>query len=135
MPQEAIVAFEEILQDYPDLPVVHSLLGLAYQRRWTTGPGGGRVQASHRAGPRGREELRLPGRAVPRPPAGRAQAREDTSSAVAFNPLLDDAWFRAGICAGGGLWRPAEAFRILSWLQPDAVPPRGKLALVYQLSG
>jgi tetratricopeptide (TPR) repeat protein len=32
VPQEAIIQFEDILRDYPDLGVVHALLGLSYQR-------------------------------------------------------------------------------------------------------
>src|SRR5439155_8960695 len=32
VPQQAIISFEEILHDWPDLAVVHALLGLAYQR-------------------------------------------------------------------------------------------------------
>jgi tetratricopeptide (TPR) repeat protein len=56
---------------------------------------------------------------------------------VAFNPLLDDAWFRLGDLHLERRDLPAarEAFLILSRLQPEAVPPRGKLALVYQLEG
>jgi tetratricopeptide (TPR) repeat protein len=120
-PQPAILAFEEILHDYPDLAVVHALLGLAYQRL----DDAGRAVDEQYLG-----ELYLSRQRTD-------AARDAFEKAVTLNPLLDGAWFRLGDLRLERRDLPAarEAFRVLTYLQPDGVPPRGKLALVYQLEG
>lgn len=136
IPQSAIVDFEEILHDYPDLAVVHALLGLAYQRLDDAGRAVDEFKQAIELAPRDGKnqfylgELYL---ARQRPDA----AREAFQKAVALNPLLDTAWFRLGDLQleRRDLGAARESFRILTYLLPDAVPPRGKLALVYQLEG
>ncbi|XXF81576.1 tetratricopeptide repeat protein [Myxococcaceae bacterium GXIMD 01537] len=135
-PQHAILAFEEVLHDYPDLAVVHSLLGLAYQRLDDAGRAVDEFKQAIELAPRDGKnqfylgELYL---ARQRPEA----AREAFQKAVGLNPLLDAAWFRLGDLQLERRDLPAarESFRVLAALLPDAIPPRGKLALVYQLEG
>lgn len=136
VPQQAILAFEEILHDYPDLAVVHALLGLAYQRLDDAGRAVDEFKQAIELAPRdGKNHFYLGELYLSRQRAD--AARESFAKAVTFNPLLDDAWFRLGELhlEKRELAAAREAFRILTWLQPDAVPPRGKLALVYQLEG
>jgi len=136
VPQQAILAFEEILHDYPDLAVVHALLGLAYQRLDDAGRAVDEFKQAIELSPRdGKNYFYLGELYLSRQRA--EAAREAFSKAVAFNPLLDEAWFRVGDLSleRRDLKAAREAFRILTWLQPEAVPPRGKLAVVYQLEG
>jgi tetratricopeptide (TPR) repeat protein len=135
-PQHAILAFEEILQDYPDLAVVHALLGLAYQRLDDAGRAVDEFkQAIERAPRDGKNQLYLGELYLSRqrPDA----ARESFEKAVALHPLLDAAWFQLGDLhlERRDLSAARDAFTVAVSLQPDAVPPRGKLALVYQLEG
>ncbi|MCP3144598.1 tetratricopeptide repeat protein [Pyxidicoccus xibeiensis] len=135
-PQHAILAFEEILHDYPDLAVVHALLGLAYQRLDDAGRAVDEFkQAIERAPRDGKNHLYLGELYLSRqrPDA----ARTAFEQAVALHPLLDVAWFRLGDLhlERRDLNAAREAFSVAVALTPDAVPPRGKLALVYQLEG
>jgi len=135
-PQHAILSFEEILQDYPDLAVVHALLGLAYQRLDDAGRAVDEFkQAIERAPRDGKNQLYLGELYLSRqrPDAARAAFEK----AVALHPLLDAAWFHLGDLHLERRDLPAarDAFSVAVSLQPDAVPPRGKLALVYQLDG
>ncbi|WP_075008630.1 tetratricopeptide repeat protein [Stigmatella aurantiaca] len=136
IPQQAILAFEEILQSYPDLAVVHALLGLAYQRLDDAGRAVDEFKQAIELAPRdGKNHLYLGELYLSRQRAD--AAREAYAKAVALNPLLDAAWFRLGdlYLDRRELTAAHEAFQVLTSLQPDAVPPRGKLALVYQLEG
>ncbi len=135
-PHPAIVAFEEILRDYPDLAVVHGLLGLAWQRLDDAGRAVEEFKRAIELAPEDGKnhfylgELYL-GRQRPE------AARPYLEKAVALNPLLDLAWFRLGDIhlERRDLKAAGEAFRVLTSLQPDEVAPRGKLALVRQLEG
>ncbi|HEX8439431.1 MAG TPA: tetratricopeptide repeat protein [Archangium sp.] len=135
-PHPAIVAFEEILRDYPDLAVVHALLGLAWQRLDDAGRAVEEFKRAIELAPEDGKnhfylgELYL---ARQRPEA----ARPYLEKAVALNPLLDTAWFRLGDLHldRRDLKAAGESFRVLTALQPDEIAPRGKLALVYQLEG
>lgn len=136
VPQQAILAFEEILQDYPDLAVVHALLGLAYQRLDDAGRAVDEFKQAIELSPRdGKNYFYLGELYLSRQRSD--AAREAFAKAVALHPLLDAAWFRLGELLLERRELPAarEAFQVLTALQPDAVPPRGKLALVYQLEG
>jgi tetratricopeptide (TPR) repeat protein len=136
VPQQAIVAFEEILRDYPDLPVVHALLGLAYQRLDDAGRAVDEFKRAIELAPDvGRTwfylgELYL---ARQRP----EQAREAFEKAVALDPLLDEAYLRLGDLEleRRDVAQARDHFRILTSLQPDSVPAHGKLALALQLLG
>ena len=135
-PQHAIVAFEEVLHDYPDLAVLHALLGLAYQRLDDAGRAVDEFkQAIERAPRDGKNHLYLGELylARQRPDA----ARTAFERAIALHPLLDVAWFRLGDLhlERRDLTAAREAFSVAASLLPDAIPPRGKLALVYQLEG
>jgi tetratricopeptide (TPR) repeat protein len=135
-PHPAILAFEEILRDYPDLAVVHALLGLAWQRLDDAGRAVEEFKRAIELAPEDGKnhfylgELYL---SRQRPEAARAYLEK----AVALNPLLDMAWFRLGDLhlERKDLKAAGEAFRVLTYLEPDQVPPRGKLALVRQLEG
>jgi tetratricopeptide (TPR) repeat protein len=130
------VAFEEILRDYPDLAVVHALLGLAWQRLDDAGRAVEEFKRAIELAPEDGKnhfylaELYL---ARQRPEA----ARPYLEKAVELNPLLDTAWFRLGDLhlERRDLKAAEESFRVLTTLQPDEIAPRGKLALVYQLEG
>jgi Flp pilus assembly protein TadD len=135
-PQPALVAFEEILRDYPDLAVVHALMGLAWQRLDDAGRAVEEFKRAIELAPTDGKnhfylgELYL---SRQRPEA----ARQYLEKAVELNPLLDLAWFRLGDIhlERKDLKAAHEAFRVLTHLQPDQAPPRGKLALVLQLEG
>lgn len=136
VPQQAIVSFEEILHDYPDLAVVHALLGLAYQRIDDAGRAVDELKRAIELSPDdGKAHLYLGelylSHQRPR------QAREELERALQLNPLLDDAYVRLGDLA---LERrdyvgAKQLFEALVHLQPDAAWAHGKLALVYQLDG
>jgi Flp pilus assembly protein TadD len=135
-PNPAILAFEEILQDYPDLAVVHALLGLAWQRLDDAGRAVEEFKRAIELAPAdGKNQLYLGELYLSRqrPEA----ARPYLEKAAELNPLLDSAWLRLGDLAleRKELKAAGEAFRILTSLQPDAEVPRGKLALVLQLEG
>lgn len=135
-PHPAIAAFEEILRDYPDLAVVHALLGLAWQRLDDAGRAVEEFKRAIELAPEDGKnhfylgELYL---SRQRPEA----ARPYLEKAVALNPMLDMAWFRLGDIhlERKDLKAAGEAFQVLTVLEPDQVPPRGKLALVRQLEG
>ncbi len=135
-PHPAIVAFEEILRDYPDLAVVHALMGLAWQRLDDAGRAVEEFKRAIELAPEDGKnhfylgELYL-GRQRPE------AAREHLERAVALNPLQDVAWFRLGDIhlEQRDLKAAGEAFRVLTYLAPDEEAPRGKLALVRQLEG
>lgn len=135
-PQHAIIAFEEILLDYPDLAVVHALLGLAYQRLDDAGRAVDEFKQAIELAPRdGKNHLYLGELYLSRQRP--EVAREAFHKAVTLNPLLDAAWFRLGDLHLERRDLPAarEAFQVFTSLQPDTLPARGKLALVYQLEG
>ena len=134
VPQQAIVAFEEILRDFPDLSAVHALLGLAYQRIDDSGRAIEEYRRAIELAPYdGKNHLYLGelylGHQRPRP------AQEEFEKAIALHPLLDDAYLHLGDLAleKRNLDQAQEIFRVLSHLEPDAIAPRGKLALVLQL--
>ncbi len=136
VPQQAIISFEEILHDYPDLAVVHALLGLAYQRIDDAGRAVDELKRAIELAPEdGKAHLYLGelylSHQRPR------QGREELEKALALNPLLDEAYARLGDLA---LERRDQAsalrlYRTLAVLVPDSPGAHGKLALVYQLEG
>nr|WP_223646633.1 tetratricopeptide repeat protein [Corallococcus sp. EGB] len=135
-PQHALIAFEEILHDYPDLAVVHALLGLAYQRLDDAGRAVDEFkQAIEHAPQDGKNQLYLGELYLSRQRTD--AARTAFEKAVALNPLLDLAWFRLGDLRleARDLATAKEAFQVAVTLTPDSVPARGKLSLVYQLEG
>lgn len=134
VPQQAIVSFEQILADYPDLAVVHALLGLAYQRIDDAGRAVEELKRAIELSPEdGKNHLYLAelylSHQRPKP------AEEHLRQALQKNPLLEDAWFRLGDLAleRKDLADARRRFRVARYLSPDSVPARGKLALVYQL--
>ncbi|MGA9524429.1 MAG: tetratricopeptide repeat protein [Myxococcaceae bacterium] len=136
VPQQAIISFEEILRDYPDIGVVHALLGLCYQRIDDAGRAVDEFKrAIELSSEDGRNHLYLAllYQARQRP----EQAAPHLERALELNPMLDEAWFHLGDrhLERGELEKAAEAFRVVSRLQPDAVAARGKYALVLQMQG
>jgi tetratricopeptide (TPR) repeat protein len=136
VPQQAIVAFEEILHDHPDLAVVHALLGLAYQRIDDAGRAVDELKRAIELEPKdGKSHLYLGELYLShqRP----KQAQSELEKALELNPLLDDAYARLGDLA---LDRRDHVtarrhFKALAALAPDSPAARGKLALVHQLEG
>lgn len=133
MPQQAIVSFQEILLEYPDLAVVHALLGLAHQRLDDVGRAVEEFRTAMALAPRdAKNHLYLAElyQSRRRP----VQALEHYRKAVEFNPLLDLAWFRLGdlLLERGEVDGAEEAFTLLTHLTPDSIAARGKLAAVHQ---
>ena len=136
VPQQAIISFEEILRDFPDLGVVHSLLGMAYQRLDDAGRAVDEFKRALELNPEDARSHYLLGElyfARQR----QAQAKEHFEKALEKNPTLDEAWLRLGDLALDRQDLPTArtSFRTLTFLDPEASAPRGKLALVYQLEG
>lgn len=136
VPQQAIISFEEILHDYPDLAVVHALLGLAYQRIDDAGRAVDELKRAIELAPEdGKAHLYLGelylSHQRPR------QGREELERALSLNPLLDDAYLRLGDLAldRRDYVTALKLFRTLVALAPESIAARGKLALVYQLEG
>jgi tetratricopeptide (TPR) repeat protein len=135
-PQQAAVALEELLLEYPDLGPAHALLGLAFQRLEDAG--------------RAVEEFRRAAELQPldgRPHyylavllLGRQKdpsAREALERALERDPLIDDAWGRLGdLALGRGETATARrCYRVLTALQPNAPLAHSRYALVLQLDG
>ena len=135
-PQQAIIALEELLLEYPDLGTAHALLGLAFQRLDDAGRA---VDEFRRAA----ELSPLDGRplyylAVLWQGRQRDQAaREALEQALARDPLIDDAWTRLGdlSLARGDTLTAHRCFRVLAALQHDSPGSHSRLALVLQLDG
>ena len=133
MPQEAIVVLEELLQDYPDLAAVHALLGLAYARLDDTGRAVDELKSAiERAPSDGKNHLYLAQLYLGRQKAKAAE--EHLLVAVDLNPVLDEAWARLGDLALDRLdyLSARQRFQVAKSLDPENLPVRGKLALVYQ---
>lgn len=136
VPQQAIVQLEQILRDYPDLAVVHSLLGLAYDRLDDAGRAVDEFKRAIELAPDdGKNHLYLAAlyEARQRP----KNAEEHYLKAVEKNPVLADAWVRLGDIAldRNDLLGARRAFEVVARLRPDDPAARGKLALVFQLDG
>ncbi len=136
VPQQAIISFEEILRDFPDLGVVHSLLGMAYQRLDDAGRAVDEFKRALELNPEDARSHYLLGElyfARQR----QQQAKEHFEIALEKNPTLDEAWLRLGDLAldRQELVAARDCYRTLTFLEPEASAPRGKLALVYQLEG
>ncbi len=136
VPQQAIISFEEILRDYPDLGVVHSLLGLAYQRLDDAGRAVDEFKRALELNPEdGKNDLYLANIYLARQRP--VQAKEHLEQALAKNPLLDDAWRALGNLEleARELPKARSAFGTLASLQPDEPDAVTKLAAVEQLEG
>lgn len=136
VPQQAIIAFEEILHDYPDLAVVHGLLGLAYQRIDDAGRAVEEFKRAIELDPaQGRPHYYL---GVLYQSRQRTEnAREELEKAVNLDPFLDDAWGRLGDLAmdQGDAQTAQKRFQVQAGLTPESVLPRSKLALALQSQG
>lgn len=136
VPQQAIVQLEQILRDFPDLAVVHSLLGLAYDRLDDAGRAVDEFKRAIELAPEdGKNHFYLGElyQARQRP----KNAEEHFLKAVEKNPVLADAWVRLGDLAldRQDLVNARRDFEVVARLRPDDVAARGKLALVFQLEG
>ncbi|MBI3181970.1 MAG: tetratricopeptide repeat protein [Myxococcales bacterium] len=136
IPQQAAISFEELLREYPDLSVVHALLGLCYQRLDDAGRAVDELRRAIELAPDdGKNHLYLGelylGRQRPE------QAREHLERALALNPVLGEAHHRLGELAleRGELDQAQPHFRALTFLEPDSHAPRTKLAVVLKLKG
>ncbi|MCC6336673.1 MAG: tetratricopeptide repeat protein [Myxococcales bacterium] len=136
VPQQAIIQLEQILRDYPDLAVVHSLLGLAYDRLDDAGRAVDEFKRAIELAPEdGKAHLYLAElyAARQRP----KNAEEHYQKALERNPVLADAWVRVGDLAVDrqDLVGARQAFQVVARLRPDDAAAHGKLALVHQLEG
>ncbi|HLT31844.1 MAG TPA: tetratricopeptide repeat protein [Myxococcaceae bacterium] len=135
-PQPAIVAFEEILRDFPDLAVVHSLVGLAWLRLDDAGRALDRFRKATELAPwDGHNHLYLGNLYASRQRPD--QALEAWRRAVELHPLLGDAWSQIGatLFEQGDLDGAAEALRITTVLEPGDPVAFGRLAMAHQLAG
>lgn len=136
VPQQAIVAFEELLHDYPDLAVVHGLLGLAYQRIDDAGRAVEEFKRSIELDPtQGRPHYYLG--VLYQARQRNETARDEFQKAVDLDPFVDDAWGRLGDLAmdRGDAASAQKFFAVQAALQPEQVLPRSKLALSLQAQG
>lgn len=136
IPQEAAVAFQEILAGYPDLAVVHSLLGLCHQRLGDSGRAVEELRRAIELAPEdGKNHFYLADLYLSHQQPERA--RELLERSLALNPLLDGAHLALGELAQarGELDLARRHFQALALLQPEALAPKAKLALVLQLQG
>ncbi len=135
-PQQAIITFEELLRDYPDLAVVHSLLGLAYQRLDDAGRAVDEFKRALELNPEdGKNDLYLANIYLARQRP--QQAKEHLEQALAKNPLLDEAWRAKGNLEleAHELDQARKSFGTLASLEPDEADAHTKLAAVQQLEG
>ncbi len=136
LPQQALVPLEEIAREFPDVAVVHALIGLCYQKLDDAGRAVDEFKRAIELQPMdGKTHFYLAELYTSRQRLD--AAKDEYERALAGNPLIDEAYFRLGDLA---LDRQeldvAEAhFTRLTWLEPDAIAPRGKLAAIYQLQG
>jgi tetratricopeptide (TPR) repeat protein len=136
VPQQAITELEDILREYPDLGVVHALLGLAAARVDDAGRAMEEIKRAIELSPEdGKAYLYLADLYTARQRS--TQARELYEKALEKNPTLDDAWFKLGDVAieRQELEKARTAFRTAVRLRPDNWYARGKLAMVFQLEG
>jgi tetratricopeptide (TPR) repeat protein len=136
VPQQAIVHLEQILRDYPDLAVVHALLGLAYGRIDDAGRAVDEFKRAIELAPEdGKNHFYLAELYLARQRPKNAE--EHYLKAVEKNPVLADAWVRLGDLAleRNDLAGARKDFQVVVRLRPEDPAARGKLALVYQLEG
>lgn len=134
VPQQAIVALEELLQEFPDQAIIHSLLGLSYARLDDAGRAVDELQRAIELAPEdGKNHLYLAQLYLSRQRAKTAQ--EHLERAAALNPLLDEAWLRLGDLSleRQDYVSARQQFQVAARLSPDSFAAHGKLALVYQL--
>lgn len=134
IPQQAITELEDIAREFPDLGVVHALLGLAAARVDDAGRAMEELKRAIELSPDdGKAYLYLADLYTARQRA--SQAKELYEKALEKNPTLDEAWFKLGDAAleRQELEKARTAFRTAARLKPDNWFSRGKLALVYQL--
>lgn len=136
VPQQAITELEDIVREYPDLGVVHALLGLAAARVDDAGRAIEELKRAIELSPDdGKPYLYLADLYTARQRG--SQAKELYEKALEKNPTLDDAWFKLGEAAleRQELEKARISFRTAARLRPDNWFARGKLALVFQLEG
>jgi tetratricopeptide (TPR) repeat protein len=136
VPQQAMSELEEIVREYPDLGVVHALLGLAAARVDDAGRAIEEFKRAIELSPDdGKPYLYLADFYASRQRT--SQARELYEKALEKNPTLEAAWLKLGDSAldRQDYDRARTAFRTATRLKPDDWPARGKLAAVLQLDG
>lgn len=136
VPQQAIIAFEEILRDYPDLAVVRALVGLAYQQLDDAGRAVEELKRAIELAPQdGKNHLYLGDLYYSRQRVD--AAAEHYRKAIELHPLLDMAYLRLGeVAAARDDFATAEKhFRTLALLRPDDAGVGVRLATVYLRQG
>lgn len=136
VPQQAITELEDLLRDFPDLGVLHALLGLAAARLDDAGRAVEELKRAIELSPDdGKAYLYLADLYTARQRT--SQARELYEKALERNPTLESAWFKLGDLAleRQDYEKARGAFRTAVRLEPANWASRGKLALVHQLEG
>ncbi len=134
VPQEAIVRLEALLKDFPDLGVVHSLLGLAYARLDDSALAVDELKKALELSPRdGKSALYLA--SLYQQKQRSKSAAEYYAKAIERDPTLDEAWSRVGELAleQQDLVKAKSAFEVARNLNPTSVEAKERLAAVYQL--
>jgi tetratricopeptide (TPR) repeat protein len=134
VPQQAIVALEELLQEFPDQAIVHSLLGLSYARLDDAGRAVDELQRAIELAPEdGRNHLYLANLYLARQRA--KSGLEHLQRAVDLNPMLDEAWLKLGDVSleRQDYVSARQQFTVATRLDPTSISAHGKLALVHQL--
>lgn len=135
-PQDAIVFFELLAKEHPDLSVLHTMLGLSHQRLGDSGRALDELKRAVELAPDdGKNYLYLASVYLSHQRAD--TARTHLLQALERHPLLDDAYQQLGDLEleRRDLAAAEKAFRGWVTINPASLPARGKAALVYQLQG
>ena len=135
-PQQAIDTFEDVLDRYPDLAQVHTLVGLAYERLDNSGAAIEHLEKAIELKPDDADPYLYLGElyyAKQKPEKAAGYFRQ----ALARNPLLDRAYGRLGHIAltRGDAATALANFKPLVVLDPDSADAHKALAQAYEASG
>ncbi len=136
VPQQAIGQLEEILRNFPEIAIVHTLLGLSWARLDDAGRAVEEFKRAIELAPEDGKNFLYLGQLYET--RQRAQSAEEAfQKAIDRNPMLDQAWLSLGEAALNRQDYPAAKrhFQIVSHLLPESASAHGKLALVHQLQG
>jgi tetratricopeptide (TPR) repeat protein len=135
-PQQAIETFLDVLDRYPDLAPVHTLLGLAYERLDQSGPAVEHFQRALELQPDDAQPYLYLGELYYSKQKSE-RAEDYFHKAVERNPLLDHAWGRLGDIAlqRGDSASAITDFQAVVVLTPDVADSHKALAQAYEMAG
>ncbi len=136
VPQEAIVTLEELLQEHPDEPILHALLGVSHARLDDAGRAVDELKRAIELAPDdGKNHLYL---AQIYESRQRGQAAEEHyRKALERNPVLEDAWLKLGDLSfeRQDYATARQHYAVAVHLLPDSPEVRGRLSLAHQADG